>query len=89
VDAFLKMDVFFVVATAGFVVLGALAALVLVRVNRILANIEHVTEQAALESDHLREDLAELREDIREGGSRIGSALAFFGRVHKRHARKR
>jgi hypothetical protein len=81
--------VFFLVATIGFVILGVLAALALVRINRILANVEHITGQAAAESDHLREDLAELREDIREGGSRIGSALAFFGRVHKRHARKR
>jgi len=84
-DEFLKMDIFFSVSTLAVVVLTVLVAYALLRLNRILRNIEHISEQAALESENLREDLAELRADFKEGKGRIESALGFFGRVNKRH----
>jgi hypothetical protein len=87
-DEFLKMDIFFFVTTVMVVVLGVLAAYVFWRVTKILKYLEHIAEQAALETDNLREDIAEFRSDIRQGGNRIMSALSFFDRVGKKSKRK-
>jgi hypothetical protein len=86
---FLKMDVFFVVTTVAVVVLGVAAAFVLVRLYRILGHLEHISAQAALERDRIREDIAELRADIRSGENKIGSMLSFLGRMSGTGKRKR
>ena len=83
-DQFLKMDVFFFVTTLAVVVLGAITAFVLVRFYRILGHLEHISEQAALESDRIREDIAELRADVHAGEHKIGSLLSFIGRLGKK-----
>jgi hypothetical protein len=85
-DQFLKMDIFFVVTTVAVVVLGVLLAFVLVKAYRILGHLEHISEQAALESDRLREDIAELRADIRSGEHKIGSMLGFLGKIGKKRS---
>lgn len=77
------MDIFFVVTTAAVVVLGVLAAYALVRLIRILKYLEHISEQAARESDRLREDIAQLRSDLQTGEHKIGSLLSFIGRLGK------
>jgi len=83
-DAFLKMDIFFFVTTLAVVALAALAALTLIRLNRILKNVEHISEQVAAESDAVRLDLAEMRGDIRRGKGKIKSLLGFIDRTAKR-----
>jgi hypothetical protein len=83
-NEFLKMDIFFFVATLGVIVLTFLAAYVLWRFARILRHIEHISEQVAMESDLVRQDLAEMRGDIRAGKSRLKS---LFGFLKKRTSR--
>jgi hypothetical protein len=83
-DSFLKMDIFFVVTTIAVAVLGVLVAYVLVRVYRILGHLEHISEQAALESDRIREDIADLRADLHDGEHKIGSLLSFIGKLGKK-----
>ncbi|MDP2651883.1 MAG: hypothetical protein Q8O94_01980 [bacterium] len=77
-DEFLKMDIFFFVTTIVAIALGILSAYVLWRIGRVLKHIEHISEQAALESDSIRVDLAELRKDIRQGKGRVKSFFNFF-----------
>ncbi|HQT83181.1 MAG TPA: hypothetical protein PLW99_03465 [Candidatus Paceibacterota bacterium] len=83
-DEFLKMDIFFVVATLAVVVLAFFTAFVLWRLERVLKNIEHISEQVALESDAVRQDLAGVREDIRRGKGRIRSLFGFLNKTAKR-----
>lgn len=78
-NEFLKMDIFFFVTT-GAVILGtSFAAVLFWRFARILKNIEHISAQAALESDAIRSDLALMRGDIQRGKRRLKSFLDFFG----------
>jgi hypothetical protein len=84
VDEFLKMDIFFVVATAAVVVLVFYSACVMWRLQRILKNIEHISEQVAGESDDIRHALAEMRGDIRRGRGRLMSLFDFLGKFGKR-----
>ena len=75
---FLKMDIFFFVTTVVVLVLGVVSAYVLWRLGRVMKHIEHISEQAALESDSIRADLAEMRSDIRKGKGRLKSFFSFL-----------
>ena len=87
-DEFLKMDIFFFVTTVAVVVLAFFAAFVLWRLERVLKNIEHISEQVALESDNVRQDLAEMRDDIRRGKGRLKSLFGFLEKSTKRTSKK-
>ena len=77
-DEFLKMDIFFFVATVAVVVLAFFAAFVLWRLERVLKNVEYISKQVASESDTVRQDLAEMRSDIRRGKGRLKSLFGFL-----------
>ena len=83
-NEFLKMDIFFLVATLAVVLLAFFGAVVLWRLSRVLQNIEHISEQVALESDAVRHDLAGVRSDIRRGKGRLKSIFGFFDKTKKR-----
>ena len=87
-DEFLKMDIFFFVTTVAVVVLAFFAAYVLWRLQRVLKNIEHISEQVAIESDMVRQDIAEMQSDIRHGKGRIKSLFGFLGKLGKRTTKK-
>ena len=83
-DEFLKMDIFFAVTTVVVIVLGILTALVLWRVQCILKNVEYISKQVVSESDHIRQDLAEMRSEIRQGKGRLRSLFGFLKkRTHR------
>lgn len=77
-NEFLKMDIFFFVTTVVVIALGILSAYIMWRIGRVLKHIEHISEQAALESDSIRADLAEMRTDIRKGKGRLKSFFSFL-----------
>jgi hypothetical protein len=67
-DEFLKMDIFFFVATLATVVIAALIAWALVRIVRILGKVEDITDSAAAEAELLRGDIGTLRENVKSEG---------------------
>lgn len=83
-NEFLKMDIFFFITSMAVVLLALLGAFVLWRLSRVLKNIEHISEQVALESDNIRLDLAEVRGDIRRGKGKLKSLFSFFTKTAKR-----
>lgn len=82
------MDIFFFVTTVVVIVIGVLVAFVLWRVERILKSVEHISKQAAMESDLVRQDIAEMRNDIRQGKGRLKSLFSFLGKVTERRTKK-
>lgn len=80
-NEFLKMDIFFFVTTVVVIIVGIFSVYVLWRFQRVLKNIEHISEQIARESDTIREDLADMRNDIRRGKGRLRSLFSFFGKL--------
>ena len=83
-DEFLKMDVFFFVTTVAVIVLAFFSAFVLWRLQRVLKNIEHISEQASIESDLIRQDLSDMRGDIRRGKGRVRSLFGFLKKSSRR-----
>ena len=88
---FLKMDVFFVVSTIAVIVITGLLAYALVRVLRILRNVEHISETVSEEAVLVRADVAEMRQNVKQEGFKIAhlsrfaraTAERFMGRKKK------
>lgn len=86
-DNFLKMDIFFVVATLGVVILTVLSVLVLLRVLSIMKKVDEVTALVRDGGEQLKEDIDVVRAHVHEGGLRIGHLLGLFSGTKKRSTR--
>jgi hypothetical protein len=83
-DEFLKMNIFFFVATLATILIAVFAAVVLWRIQRILKNVDYISKQIAIESDMVRQDLAEMRQDVRAGKGRLRSLFGFVRKMTHR-----
>ena len=81
-NEFIKMDVFFFIASIELVILGVLFGFVLWKLLRILNHVEHIAEVAGREADNLREDAAYLR------GRLLGVLDSIFSFIPRRRERK-
>ena len=84
---FLKMDIFFAVTTVAVIVVSFVLTLVLIRVLGVLRKIDDVTALVREEGEQLREDIANVREQVQEGGLRIGHLFGFLPGMKKRKPR--
>ncbi len=84
---FLKMDIFFAVTTVAVIVVSFVLTLVLIRVRGVLRQIDDVTALVREEGEQLREDIANVREQVQEGGLRIGHLFGFLTGMKKRKPR--
>jgi hypothetical protein len=88
-DAFLKMDIFFVVTTVAVAVMTVLLTAVLIRVLRILKNIEEISLMVEEEGEKFREDLAQVRAKVKEEGLRVTHMFDFLGLAKPRKRAKK
>ena len=63
-DEFLKMDIFFVIASLGVGAVTVVIVLVGIKVLRILKDVERISKNVSEESDHLREDIDGVRRTV-------------------------
>ncbi len=77
---FFKMNLFFVIATIGFVVLALLVCIALWYVIQILRTISRVANSVEEEAQILKEDFNEARASIRRQGRGFLSGLSVFGK---------
>lgn len=75
---FLKMDIFFFIATAEMLILGALVGFVIWRILKILKHVERIAEIAGAEAQNLHNDAAYLR------GRLLGALDAIFSFIPRR-----
>ncbi len=81
---FLKMDIFFVIATIGFVVFAVLVICALWYVVKILRTINRVADSVEEEATAIKEDLHEARESMKRQGKGLLSGIAtLFGMAGK------
>ena len=83
-EDFLKMDVFFVVATIVAVVVGLLVSVALYYVIRLLRIITHITEQVEEEAITIRKDIAEVRTRVHKEGLRFKLLSGLLEKTGKR-----
>jgi len=75
---FLKMDIFFFVTTIIVLAIGIVMFLIVLRLWRILGSIERIAEMAEHETGLLKEDIANLRADVRREGFKVKSFMRLF-----------
>ena len=86
-DSFLKMDIYFFVATIATVVVSVVLTLVLLRVLSILKKIDDVTALVKEGGEQLREDINAVRTHVQSEGLRIGHLFGFLSGMKKRKTR--
>jgi hypothetical protein len=77
-DTLIHADIFFFVTTIAVVVVGLVFTIALIYFIKILGDIKEVTGQVREETVLFREDLGNLRSDIRREGFRLERLLSFF-----------
>ena len=91
-NEFLKMDIFFVVTTVAVVLISLLLVFVLIRVLRILKNVQDISLLVEEEGQRLREDIAHVRESVMEEGVRLKHIMSLLGlgaKIKKRTSKKK
>ena len=81
-DSFLKMDIFFFIASAEALILGAMVAYLIWRILKILKHVEKIAAIAGSEAEHLKEDVAFVR------GRLLGVADTIFSFIPRRRKKK-
>jgi hypothetical protein len=76
---FAQMHIFFAVTTATVVIVGILVAIALYYIVSILRTIDKLSKVALEEGELIREDIADLRESVRNEGKKLKS-FAKFGK---------
>lgn len=79
-DLVLQTNIFFYITSAAVLVVTFFVCVVLYYVVRILRDIRAVTDRVRRGSESVANDLASLREGIREDGMRLRDFAMFFVR---------
>jgi K+-transporting ATPase A subunit len=87
-DSLLKSDIFFVVTTIAVVVVGALVAVVLIYLARILSDVKKLSRSVREEGERVVEDIEGLRENIKKNTIKLSDILS-FGFLRKKTVRKK
>lgn len=88
-DEFLKMDIFFVVATVAVVVVAGLLSYAIYRVIRILRYVEQLSETVSGEATLIRADIDDVRANIRKEGFKMAHLARFVRNTVKGFVKRR
>jgi len=83
-NEFLKMDIFFVIASLVTMILAVLIIILLVYLIMFVKNLKYISDKARTETDNLSQDIQTLRENIHSGGFKVKHALNFFWSIINR-----
>ena len=86
-DDVLKADIFFFITAIAILVFSVFLAIAFFYAIRILRDIKHISSMAKKESDIISEELSDLREHIKKGGTKVKYFLSFFDKIYKANKR--
>ncbi|MBI2030381.1 hypothetical protein HYT05_02055 [Candidatus Kaiserbacteria bacterium] len=86
---FAQMHIFFLVTTVTVAILGLLLAFIFFRVYRILTDVEQISHEFSEESKLMREDIADLRKNVREKGLKFKNLFDLYSLTLGRFKRKK
>ncbi len=84
-DSAQNANIFFFISSVGFIIVGLLLAIALVYIIKILGDIKHISSKAKIETDHLAEDIQDLRTNVKQEGVKIKHIGKFFNSIYKRY----
>ncbi len=77
-NEFLKMDIFFGVATVATVVVAALVCVAFMYLIRLLSTLDRISKEVEEEAKALRSDLDEARASVKREGLKLSHLFDFF-----------
>lgn len=81
---FYQMHVFFFISSLGFIILSVILTVALIYIIKILRDIKYISQKAKSEADILSGELSELRQNVREQGSKLKFFSSFFNNIYKK-----
>ncbi len=81
---FLKMDVFFFIATVAISLFAIAFTIASIYVIGILRDLKYVSEKIRTGADNLSEDISSLRENVQNQGLKLKHAFLFFSKIFYR-----
>jgi membrane protein implicated in regulation of membrane protease activity len=85
-ETLMKADIFFFVTTIAVVAVTICLVYAAYYLIRILRNVEEISEEVKQESQLVREDIGDLRANIREEGVKVKHFTNFFSHVSGKRA---
>lgn len=88
-DTLIHADIFFFVTTIAVVVVAAVLTVALIYLAKVLSDIRKITQQVHEETVLFREDLHDLRGQVRHEGFKLQHLTDFLNRLkkHKKNSR--
>lgn len=87
-ESIMKSEIFFFISSVAAVILTILIGIIAAYLIRILRNVDDISAKAKDEVGLIKEDVADLRQNIRDEGIKVKSFVSFFnklkGRKHKK-----
>ncbi len=83
-DTLIHADIFFFVTTIAVVIVAIALTVALIYLATVLSDIGEIARQVKEETILFREDIGELRGDIKKEGFRIEHLMVFLGNLFKK-----
>lgn len=83
-DEFLKMDIFFFIASICTAILTVLLAIALFYLIALIRDLKYISGKAKTEADNLSQDIENLRQSVKQKGSQLMRLVNFFSAIIKR-----
>ena len=81
-NTIIHADIFFFITSIAVAIFSVAAIIILYYVIRLMQHIEYIAQKIRLESDNVSEDIAAIRERLKEGESKVfsmmGKMFTFF-----------
>ena len=83
-NEFLKMDIFFFIASISGGILAILFAILLIYLIKIIRDLKYISGKAKIEADNLAQDIENLRQGVKKKGFQLMHAINFFRNIIKK-----
>lgn len=87
-ETIMKSEIFFFITAIAVVILTILIGIIAAYLIRILKNVDDISKKAKDEAALIKEDVADLRQNIRDEGIRVKSFVSFFNKLKGRRPKK-
>ncbi len=87
-ETIMKSEIFFFISSIATVILTILIGIMAAYLIRILRNVDNISEKAKDEADLIKEDVADLRQNIRDEGIKVKSFVSFFNKLKGRRPKR-
>ncbi len=83
-NEFIKMDIFFFIASVSAILLTVLLIIVLVYLVKILRDLKYISTKARIETEKITEDIESFRQSVKQEGFKIKSIVNFASSIFKK-----